>query len=187
MSTDEVDPDVSLPNKMSDVPVPVRKQGFTASSAPVADILLKATSIDCNSNFDDSNSRLTRYGPLSKEDAEQLQLEANEETTKSEDLRLFLQEMRQHLSQQNQTTQQQQQQPPQQNQQSLQYGSQTYESAFDQPHGRSSIPLQHQLSSRSNGGAPGVHGTRKRSVTAEQGKSSAILSPLVPRLWRSFE
>lgn len=38
-----------------------------------------------------SSSASKIFGPLSKEEAEQLQLEANEETTCSEDLRLFLQ------------------------------------------------------------------------------------------------
>ncbi|VDL59148.1 unnamed protein product [Hymenolepis diminuta] len=43
-----------------------------------------------NEQVNTSGEKLT-VGPLSKEDSERLQREANEETTNSEDLRLFLQ------------------------------------------------------------------------------------------------
>ena len=44
-----------------------------------------------NSDVDSASQEQIFFGPLSKEEAEQLQREANEETTNSEDLRLFLQ------------------------------------------------------------------------------------------------
>ncbi|KAM3173961.1 hypothetical protein ACTXT7_011510, partial [Hymenolepis weldensis] len=45
-----------------------------------------------NEQVNTSGEKLA-VGPLSKEDSERLQCEANEETTNSEDLRLFLQVM----------------------------------------------------------------------------------------------
>ena len=44
-----------------------------------------------NSDVNSETQEQIYFGPLSKEDAERLQREANEETTNSEDLRLFLQ------------------------------------------------------------------------------------------------
>lgn len=44
-----------------------------------------------HSDAENGSQGKTVYGPLSKEESERLQREANEETTKSEDLRLFLQ------------------------------------------------------------------------------------------------
>ncbi|VDM18638.1 unnamed protein product [Hydatigera taeniaeformis] len=79
------------------------------------------------------------FGPLSKEESERLQREANEETTKSEDLRLFLQEMHQHMQQQQQQQQYQQQQ--------YQVGS---TSQMLGSSGISHHQLQHQTSTRSH-------------------------------------
>uniref|UniRef100_A0A5K3EX04 Monocarboxylate transporter 14 n=1 Tax=Mesocestoides corti TaxID=53468 RepID=A0A5K3EX04_MESCO len=113
----------------------------------------------------------TVYGPLSKEETEQLQLEANEETTKSEDLRLFLQEMRQHVSQQ---TQLQQQQHQQHHHHSQQIGSATQMcgSAYDHLKGSSAVShqLQHQTLTRGVGGAQqsGALAAQKRSMLADQ-------------------
>ncbi|KAL7054839.1 hypothetical protein AAHC03_024318 [Spirometra sp. Aus1] len=105
------------------------------------------------------------FGPMSKEEAEQLQLEANEETTRSEDLRLFLQEMHQHIAQ---PRQQQTSWLPGQQQQSQVAGSQvSFGSQLDskvQP----GYP-QHQLPMRSGPAAnTNMSAGGKRSITGEQ-------------------
>ncbi|VDP90076.1 unnamed protein product [Echinostoma caproni] len=59
----------------------------------------------------DSNGDLESkpYGPLTQEEAEELQREANEDTTRSEDLRQFLKEMHEKLMEEQKQHQQQQQ------------------------------------------------------------------------------
>ncbi|KAM7534804.1 hypothetical protein Aperf_G00000109263 [Anoplocephala perfoliata] len=111
---------------------------------------------DENRNRTNVSSERTS-GPLSKEEAERLQREANEETTNSEDLRLFLQEMRQHV--------QQQQQQQAQNQA---FGS------TSQMSGSTGAPhqFQHQISTRSHGvpqaiNNPNAIAAPKRSVVVE--------------------
>ncbi|VDL98436.1 unnamed protein product [Schistocephalus solidus] len=105
------------------------------------------------------------FGPMSKEEAEQLQLEANEETTRSEDLRLFLQEMHQHISQ---SRQQQTSWLPSQQQPSQVAGSQvSFGSQFDAK--IQSVCPQQQLPVRSGPSAnTNMSAGGKRSVTGEQ-------------------
>ncbi|KAL5969018.1 Monocarboxylate transporter 12 [Taenia solium] len=124
------------------------------------------------------------FGPLSKEESERLQREANEETTKSEDLRLFLQYMiccnevevaagsaRSCVRQgEDQEMHQHMQQQQQQQQQLHQVGSSS------QMFGSSGIPhhqFQHQTSTRSHvlQQTSTLANTQKRSVTGpEQGQ-----------------
>ncbi|VDN27844.1 unnamed protein product, partial [Dibothriocephalus latus] len=100
------------------------------------------------------------FGPLSKEEAEQLQLEANEETTRSEDLRLFLQEMHQHISQprQQQTSWLSGQQPSQVAGSQVSFGSQ-----FQPGYPQQQPPVRSGPSANTNVSAGG-----KRSITGEQ-------------------